>query len=49
MQMEKDVGRNHHHPVTRRVIVAMTKDRFPNLALDDIVFNLFKQAHGLFR
>ena len=49
MEMEEDIGSHHHHPVTRCVVVTVAKDRFPNLALNDIVFNLFKQAHDFFR
>src|SRR5207342_682248 len=48
MEMEEDIGSHHHHPVTRCVVVTVAKDRFPNLALNDIVFNLFKQAHDFF-
>ena len=41
MEMEKNVRRHHHDPVARRVLVAVAKNRFPDVAFDDIVLDLF--------
>jgi hypothetical protein len=40
MEVQKDVGRDHHDPVARRVLVTMAKNRFPNVTFDDIGFDL---------
>jgi hypothetical protein len=39
VEVEENIRGHHHDAVARRVIVAVTKDRLPDLTLDDIVFD----------
>src|SRR5262245_35680650 len=40
VEMQKNVGRYHHDAVSRRVFITVAKNRLPNVAFDDIAFDL---------
>ena len=39
VEVQENVGRNHHDAVPRRVFVAVAENRLPNVAFDDIAFD----------
>jgi hypothetical protein len=47
--MEKNVRGHHHYAIARRVFITVAKNRFPNVALDDIGFDLIEKAHVIIR
>ena len=48
MQVQENIRRYHHDAVARRVLVAMAKDRLPNLVFDDIALDFIQKAHDLY-
>ena len=49
MKVEKNIGRHHHDAVTWRVLVAVAKDRPPDVAFDNIALDLIQKVHDRFR
>jgi hypothetical protein len=49
VEMKKNVGGNHHDPVTRRVFVTVPEDRLPDMTLDDVAFDFIDKAHDIVR
>src|SRR4030095_3427028 len=40
VKVQENVGRNHHDAVPRCVFIAVAENRLPNVAFDDIAFDL---------